>query len=486
MPPVISSTQSSRSGLITTVIASVTIAVIMIVVAVYFSTAASKSEKDLASLRTINRGMYYDGAPSDQKVLRLVGQKEQFPGLNSALEISMAQSEQLAKLLAGNAAPDAAVLQARSTISTVSKKVDELNGQKLINFTMPANASLTEVVNAMAAQLAQLAQDKKASDDQLVAAKKSVQDQLATQKAQLDEKDKQIAEAMNKVAAAEQKSIEYQTSIKGSLDTVTQTDSSRLKELQDANAKLTTDLSTVNAKLKASDTMVTGLKSKLHQVRTNPSEAVVQQPDGVIIRNSDNNRCFINIGSRQSVTLGLTFEVYDKGRGIPPLGDGLSDTNMPVGKASLEVVSVGPDTSECQVTKLQPGQQLVVGDFIANLVFDPNTKYNFFVYGGFDLSGSGAVNDNDAQIIKRLITQWGGKLQDHINVDTDFVVMGAEPMPPAGIDPNNPNDQIRQAAYRQAVAKYQAQVLSASQLSVPIMNQNRFLYFIGYFDQSKR
>jgi hypothetical protein len=485
MPPVVSM-QGSRSGLITAVIVSVTIAVIMTVVAVYYSVEAGKSDTALASLKMINKGMYYDGAPSDQKIIHLQGLKDQFPGTSgSALELSMAESDLLAKLVGGNLDASQAAAQAKNVLATAGKRIDELNSQKLIAFELP-KGSLSEVVTALTAQLAQVATDKKSTDDQLVAARKSVQDQLAAQKTQLDDKDKQIGDANAKTTAAEQKNAEYQAQIKGSLDTVTSTDSKTLKELQDANATLTTALNVANTKAKALDTMVNGLKNKLHQVRVNPSEAVVQQPDGIIIRNSDNNRCFINIGSRQSVTLGLTFEVYDKNRGVPQMGDGLADTNMPVGKASMEVVSVGPDTSECQITKIQPGQQIVVGDFISNLVFDPNTKYNFFVYGAFDLNGSGVATDNDAQIIKRLITQWGGKLQDKIDVDTDFVVMGAEPVAPTGSDPNDPQSQLRLAAYKRQAAQYQSEILSASQLSVPIMNQNRFLYFIGYFDQARR
>ena len=81
-------------------------------------------------------------------------------------------------------------------------------------------------------------------------------------------------------------------------------------------------------------------------------EAVVQQPDGAIIRTVENKgELLINIGSRKSVTLGLTFEVYDKNRGIPALGNkGSRIRILPVGKAWLEVIAVGPDTSECQVT----------------------------------------------------------------------------------------------------------------------------------------
>jgi len=483
MPPVVGPAQGSRSGLITTVIISVTIAVIMIVVAVYYSTAASKAEKDLANLKTIDRGMYYDGAPGDPKVSRVMQMKEQYPGLNNALEISMAQSEQLAKLLGGNATPDTAVAQARAAIANASKKVAELKTQGLVNADVSPNESLSEAIAALTGQVDQLAHDKKNSDDQLVAAKKAQTDQIAAQKQVLDDKDKQIAEINAKMQAVEQKFNDAQAQYTSSLSGARQTDTRTLKDLQDQVTKLTADLAAANKKNHDLDALANGLKGKLHQVRANPSEAVVQQPDGAIIRVADNNRCFINIGSKQSVTLGLTFEVYDKGRGIPPLGDGLSDTNMPTGKGSLEVVAVGPETSECQITKLQPGQQVVVGDPIANLVFDPNTKYNFVVYGKFDITGSGA--GDDSQIIKRLITQWGGKLQDHIDVDTDFVVMGSEPVAPPR-DPNDPGSMIKFTQYQQDLAKYQAQIVAATQLSVPIMNQNRFLYFIGYYDQAKR
>lgn len=480
MPPAVSPVQGSRSGLITTVIVSVTIAVIMIVIAVYYSQEANKSEKALADLKQVDRGLYYEGAPGDQKVRALDALKDQFPGKNSALEIAMAQSEQLAGLVGGGAQ------QAKATLAAAAKRVAEVNDQKLINFTLSPNASMAEAVTSLSTQLVQVAQDKKNSDDQLAAARKANQDQIAAQKVALDDKDKQIADANTKVAAAEQKATELQAQLTAQLTSVTQTGTSKLNDQQAQIAKLTNDLVEANKKLSASEKMVTGLKGKLHLTRVNPAEAVVQHPDGNIVRVADNNTCFINIGHNQSVTLGLTFEVYDKSRGIPPLGDGLSDTNMPVGKASIEVIGVGPDTSQCRIIKTQPGQQVVVGDPVSNLVFDPNTKYNFVVYGNFDLSGSGAPSPSDAEIVKRLITQWGGKLQDTINVDTDFVVMGVEPVLPPGLDPGNPQDQLRKQAYDRQHADYVAHVTSAAQLSVPIMNQNRFLYLIGYYDQARR
>src|SRR5688572_32081069 len=101
----------------------------------------------------------------------------------------------------------------------------------------------------------------------------------------------------------------------------------------------------------------------------------------------------------------MTFEVYDRNEGIPPIGDPNNDANLPKGKGSLEVVRVGVTSSECRIVNANGA--MVEGDIIANLIFDRNVKNKFLVYGNFDLTRTGKINPQDAEIIKRLITQWG-------------------------------------------------------------------------------
>lgn len=487
MPPVITSAQGSRSGLVTAVIVSVVIAVVMIVIAVYCSQKQGDAERTLAEVRTQDRELVSDAAAGDPRVAVLkasMGQG-QYSGLNDVLDVALAQSDQLAKLVGGNLTPDKAAQQAQNTLTASAKRIDALNSQKLVNFTLPTNASLATAVSTLTDQVAAMAQESKNKDDQIAAAEASKQQLIAAQKEQTAQKDKLIQEADAKVQATQAALAQYQQQGAQAVAAVQGTAGADLKKLQDANAALTAQLNAANKKVKDDDTLLAGLKSKLHDVRVNPSDAVVQQADGQIVRLSDQNTCFINIGSHQSVTKGLTFEVYDKNKGIPPLGDGRSDTNMPVGKASIEVFAVGPDSSECRIIRSEPGQQIVIGDLISNLVFDPNTKYNFVVYGNFDLSNNGNPNPTDTQLIKRLITQWGGRIQDHIDVDTDFVVMGAEPIVPPG-DPTNAEKQLEHNAAEKQLELYHDQIAAADQLSIPIMNQNRFLYFIGYYDMARR
>jgi hypothetical protein len=131
---------------------------------------------------------------------------------------------------------------------------------------------------------------------------------------------------------------------------------------------------------------------------------------------------------------------------------------------------------------------LAEGDLIVNLIFDRNTKYNFVVYGNFDLDQNGEATPADADIVRRLITQWGGKVVDQVNVDTDFVVLGKEPVlrTYTSEERQDPFVQKAMADEQAALDAYIAVRDRATQLRVPVLNQNRFLYLIGYYNQAKR
>jgi len=131
---------------------------------------------------------------------------------------------------------------------------------------------------------------------------------------------------------------------------------------------------------------------------------------------------------------------------------------------------------------------MIEGDWVENLVYDRNTKYNFLVYGNFDLDQNGVSTPADADVIKRLVTQWGGKLTDKVNADTDFVVLGKEPVVPnfTREELNDPINAARLAEATQLAEQYETVKRQAIELHIPILNQNRFLYFVGYYELAKR
>ena len=47
------------------------------------------------------------------------------------------------------------------------------------------------------------------------------------------------------------------------------------------------------------------------------------------------------------------------------------------------------------------------GDPILNVVYDKNVKFNFYVFGQFNLDYAGPASDRDTEIVKRLISGWG-------------------------------------------------------------------------------
>jgi hypothetical protein len=131
----------------------------------------------------------------------------------------------------------------------------------------------------------------------------------------------------------------------------------------------------------------------------------------------------------------------------------------------------------------------MVGDLIANLVYEPNVKFRFKVFGDFDIDQDGKATPQEADVVKRLIAQWGGIVTDDLNIDTDFLIMGKEPVVPAIPAEQLKDDPIRefeQKKAEEARKAYDDVKNKALELHTPVLNQNRFLYFIGFFDQARK
>src|SRR5206468_11181637 len=106
---------------------------------------------------------------------------------------------------------------------------------------------------------------------------------------------------------------------------------------------------------------------------------------------------------------------------------------------SIEVISLERGSALCRIIKADA--KIQQGDVIANLVYDPNIKFRFGVFGQFDLDYNGVATLTDTNTVKRLIEQWGGKVAnvntvEDVTPDLDFLVVGIRPAVPAL--PENP------------------------------------------------
>ena len=82
------------------------------------------------------------------------------------------------------------------------------------------------------------------------------------------------------------------------------------------------------------------------------------------------------------------------------------------------------------------------------------------------------------------IKRWGGKVTNDLNIDTDFVILGYKPEKVTKPTMENLEwDPMLEEKYEkyQKKDRYYNNILSrAETFSVPVFNQDRFLFLIGY------
>ncbi|MGA2092430.1 MAG: BRCT domain-containing protein [Sedimentisphaerales bacterium] len=133
---------------------------------------------------------------------------------------------------------------------------------------------------------------------------------------------------------------------------------------------------------------------------------------------------------------------------------------------------------------------IVVDDIVANLIWDSVKTNTFVVAGDFDLNGDNKIDPQAIDKIKMLVEKWGGKVDGTVTVNTDFVILGTPPE--VGRKPTleeaeaSPNANAKYEESVKRLAEYKQIQSQAETLSIPILNADRFLYFIGYKTQSIR
>jgi hypothetical protein len=477
MPPV--SPQGSRGGLITAVVVFTIGFVTSTIFAIYYGVALNKAQLDSKNIQD-QLHIAWSGLPSPRT--NQLQAEANNPNLKdkTMLGASIQDTQDLASLVGG----DSSIAKPTDSIKGAREALDQIG--KVTGTTAPTN--LLEAIKTLTAFAVAQAKDANDARTSANAATDEAKRQIELTKETQAKASEQVAEA-NKVSeqwrnAAQNANNGYEK------QSITEAKASD-QQMQEFNKKLQ-DLQTISAvkdkTIEDEKKQISNYQQRLSAIRIHPEESVVRQSDGTINSVADDNIVYIDLGHKDNMIAGMTFEVYSKQDGIPRLGDGMTNDALPVGLGSIEVQSVSQYSSRCRITKLEAGQHFQKGDLIANLVYDRNTKYHFFVFGKFDIAQNGTPNDVDADKVKGLITAWGGKLSKEINLDTDFVVMGAEPKVNV-YTPEQLGDPfyVRQQSDEQKAVKDYTEIRDkAIQLSIPILNQNRFLYFCGYYDSAQK
>lgn len=250
------------------------------------------------------------------------------------------------------------------------------------------------------------------------------------------------------------------------------------KTLGDASKELSTARSSIQKlekQLEEKDQRLKDIAGKLAKFQPGMDTVTPQQiADGTIVRSIPvEDIVYISLGKRDRITPGMPFSVYAR----TPRGDNGQE------KATIEVVNVFDTTSEARVKSSRPGQPIIAGDLIANLVYDKNREYRFVVAGDFDLNFDGQTDQPGGvagQDVARMIERWGGQISPILDSSVDFVVLGAPPPQPSA-PAADATDEAKQRAAEQAGRRqvFDSLRAEAKALSIPVLTRTQFLHFIG-------
>jgi hypothetical protein len=482
MPP-IPQQQSSRTGLIAALVTAIVFAVGFLIWAIMSSADANRALADLSGLRSKYSQVIGDsavGSVADLKSQMSADPSKPRPG--TLVDAAVEQRQSLMTLLIGDKA--ASEKRAADEYAALVKSFESNPGLKDANIpktggTINIAAALASKAAADAAALEKARADLKKANDDFQAA-------VASHQAEIAKRDQTVAEAQ----AASQKAIADAAAAIAEKDKQVQDLSNQVvasnKNLTDFQAQSQVTEQTLNRAIETSKQQIEKLTGQLVRFKPSAKDSIVRNVDARITQIAPDNICYIDLGYGNHVSPGLTFEVYDRFEGIPKMGD--SDAELPKGKASIEIINVGQNSSQCRVLRTAIGQTLTQGDVCSNLVYDRNTKLTFYVYGKFDMDNNGVATDGEADIVKNLITRWGGKITDRLGTEVDFVVMGKEPQVPvySAEELQQPIPKAKFDEAKAALDAYTKVANDATGLHLPVMNQTRFLYYTGYFDASKR
>jgi hypothetical protein len=477
--------QGSRAGLITTVVVMSIVSVVAIIFAFWYGAEKRKVEADVTDLKKQYSDLISPAAFSGPEITDLKALRQDpnsgYTRDMKVWDVAVGQRDQLVKLVTGkDAGRDNS---AQAALKLANDKVKALAADEKLK-SSGANVidnDLIGTLDVMADKVRGQVDTIADRDAKLAEAEKRALDAIKQKDDDIAAKDKQVETIRAEADQAIKDATEDRSKQGGVLSDIEKNRQTERQTLQDTVAKREVELKTREQQLKAAQDRIATLQAKTERFRIDPTTPAIRRGDAVISNIASKDIVYINLGRGRQIVPGMTFEVYDKNRGIPKLAENVAADEQPAGKASVEVVRVLDDASECRVTRMALGQQLMQGDIVLNVVYDPNTKYNFYVFGRFDLDRNGVATAQDTETVKRLIGQWGGNMSTKISPDTDFVVVGPEPVLP-NYTPEELTDPInlkKQTDAQAELDQYLNVIQQAKDLHIPVLNQNRFLYLTG-------
>ncbi|MBB6428351.1 hypothetical protein [Algisphaera agarilytica] len=387
-------------------------------------------------------------------------------------------------------AAEQAAEAAQSELNSVRNSADSNDPAYTALTAEGSGTAVRKLLNAVGerdTQIGVLQSDLGAQTNARNAAEAQLQTQTeATQKAQadlqqtVDAKDAQAKQLTAQVTALEstvsaisQENTNLKSLIDSSIEDVVDNYDAQINEWK----KRTSD---AQAEASASERTVIELRETIEVLRgKRPEDIPVTLADATVVAQiPDQNKIYLDIGRDANLRLGMAFQVYDAGD-VVKIEDPQAE-----GKAVVEVININSNSAIARIVQRKPRAVVNDGDILVNVVYDPNRLYSFHVFGQFDLNYDGDLDENGNDKVRSLVTRFDGLISEELDYATDYLVLGIEPVLPDR--PEDELDLIKMREFRTALENYQAYqdlISKARELGVPVLNQNRFLDLIGYFER---
>jgi FtsZ-binding cell division protein ZapB len=259
------------------------------------------------------------------------------------------------------------------------------------------------------------------------------------------------------------------------------------EQAEDERRKLVLQLEDAQSQIARNNAEIFDLRQRIINFGSGKSDVSVGEADGKVIRvNGTTGEVYINLGKKDRLMPGMPFTAYD-----PRLGVRFGTDESAQGNGSLEVIEVGDTSSICRITRTSRDRAIQNGDLIANIIYhnDRTRKFRFTVFGDFDLDGDGIATAAERDRLITLINAWGGQVDDSVSSQTDYLVLGEKPKSPMiqeSADTETATEPGVVGSVAQARSKdqdrYEELEISAKRLAIPVLNQNRFLAMVGYYN----
>lgn len=347
---------------------------------------------------------------------------------------------------------------------------------KLQNVPGAQNSSLMGLIQQQQQQIATLTRDRDAAEAAKLAAQADQQNESArirsiesSHQQTIDQLNGVIGQLRAEVDSYRSGTDDYKKRLDAQADSLRQAAAETESRLNDTIKRLSEEKLILESQLNS-------LRSQRNLAVMRPGDEAALVDGTVIGTDGAMRQAFVSLGARNKVVLGMTFSVYSSAASIRPDADG----NYPPGKATLEVISVGENSSTCRIVSEVRGNPVVKGDVIANAVYDPAKTYKFVVFGNFDADRDGIATALERDDVRAMIESWGGQVIDDLTGEADFLVLGERPITPPRPGSDAVLEMVLEYQRRERdVQRYDGLFRQAQTTSVPVLNENRLYTLIG-------